>query len=111
MKPKNLTECVELARRKEPFTFNNVYAMSRLANLSESYPPTYSLYSYGLHYPMYVYDYEACQWYGNKTKSTQTTMRHMKMFEPYSIAQWVEAETLSNIAMYGIVHTSAQRME
>jgi len=111
MKPKNLAECVELARKKEPFTFNNVYAMARQADISRSYPPTYAVYSYGLHYPMYVYDYEACQWYGNGSKSTQTTMRHMKLFEPYSVAQWVDADTLMSIALHGIVETSAQRME
>ena len=111
MNPKNLAECVELARKKEPFTFNNVYAILRNAGECLTKPPTYTVYSYGLHYPMYVYDYEACQWYGNKDKSTPTTNRHMKLFEPYSVAQWVDAKTLSNISIHGIVETSAQRME
>jgi hypothetical protein len=106
MNPKNLDECVELARKKEQFTFNNVFSI--LANRGHA---TYTIYSYGSHYPMYVYDYEACQWYGNKDKSTPTTNRHMKRFEPYSVAQWVDTETLSNISIYGIVETSAQRME
>lgn len=111
MKPKNLDECVELARKKEPFTFNNVYAVARDGRPDISRPPTYTVYSYGTHYPMYVYDYEACQWYGNADKSTPTTNRHMKRFQPYSVAQWVEGETLSDIAIHGIVETSAQRME
>lgn len=111
MKPKNLAECVELTRKKEPFTFNNVYSIARDGKANVMQPPTYTVYSYGGHYPMYVYDYEACQWYGNADKSTQTTNRHMKMFEPYSIAQWVDTETLSNISIHGIVETSAQRME
>ena len=111
MNIKNLTDCVELAREKEPFNFTHVFATSRNTGECLSKPPTYTVYSYGLHYPMYVYDYEACQWYGNKDKSTQTTMRHMKLFEPYSVAHWVDTETLSNIAIYGIVETSANRME
>lgn len=108
-KPKNLDDCVELARKKEPFDFNNVYAVARLNRQHQ--PPTYTVYSYGVHYPMYVYDYEACQWYGNKDKSTPTTQRHKTRFEPYSVAQWVDTETLSNIAIHGIVETSAKRME
>lgn len=108
-RPTNLDECVELARKKEPFTFNNVFAVATLNKPDR--PPTYTVYSYGSHYPMYVYDYEACQWYGNKDKSTPTTNRHMKRFEPYSVAQWVDTETLSNISIHGIVETSAQRME
>ena len=111
MNPKNLDECVELTRKKEQFTFNNVYSILRNTVEGTVKPPTYTVYSYGQHYPMYVYDYEACQWYGNKDKSTPTTNRHMKRFEPYSVAQWVDAETLDSIAMRGIVQTSAQRME
>ena len=106
MNPKNLADCVELVRKKEQFTFNHVFSI--LTNRGHT---TYTVYSYGSYYPMYVYDYEACQWYGNADKSTQTTNRHMKMFEPYSVAQWVDTETLSNISIHGIVETSAQRME
>ena len=110
-KPKNLDDCVALARKKEQFQFNNVYSLYRHANALRIEPPTYTVYSYGLHYPMYVYDYEACQWYGNKDKSTPTTTRHMNKFKPYSVSQWVGTETLSNISIHGIVETSAKRME
>ena len=105
-RPTNLDDCVALARKKEPFTFNHVFSV-----LTQRGHTTYTIYSYGSHYPMYVYDYEACQWYGNADKSTQTTMRHMSKFKPYSVAQWVDTETLSNISIHGIVETSAQRME
>jgi hypothetical protein len=110
-KPKNLDECVELTRKKEEFKFNNVYALYREANALRIEPSTYTVYSYGQHYPMYVYDYEACQWYGNEDKSTPTTQRHKSRFKPYSVAQWVSTETLMSIALHGIVQTSAKRME
>jgi hypothetical protein len=110
-KPKNLDECVELARKKEPFTFNNVYSIARAGKANVMQPPTYTVYSYGGHYPMYVYDYEACQWYGNADKSTNTTQRHKKRFEPYSVAQWVNTDTLKSISIGGIVNATAQRME
>ena len=109
--PKNLDDCVALARKKEPFTFNNVYALYREANALRIEPSTYTVYSYGSHYPLYVYDYEACQWYGNKDKSTPTTNKHMKRFEPYSVAQWVDTDTITRIATSGIVNATAQRME
>lgn len=112
-KPKNLDECVDLARNRKPFNHTNVFGTFRNERIDEPYkkPPTYTVYSYGLHYPMYVYDYEACQWYGNADKSTPTTQRHKSRFKPHSIAQWVDTETLSRIAIHGIVETSAQRME
>jgi hypothetical protein len=107
-KPKNLQDCVELVRKKEPFTFTNIFATMR--NHSKELPPTYTVYSYGNHYPMYVYDYEACQWYGNADKSTRTTERHKNLVQPYSVAQWVDTETLRLISMEGIVNTTAERM-
>jgi hypothetical protein len=110
-KPKSLADCEELVRKKEAFNWHHVYALYREANALRIEPSTYTVYSYGIHYPMYVYDYEACQWYGNKDKSTPTTNRHMSRFKPYSVAQWVDTETLSSIAMRGIVQTSAKRME
>jgi hypothetical protein len=106
-KPKNLQDCVELVRKKEVFTFTNMYALQREIVKS---PPTYTVYSYGLHYPMYVYDYEACQWYGNADKSTPTTERHKNLVRPYSVAQWVDTETLRHISIEGIVNTTANRM-
>lgn len=110
-KPRNLDDCAELVRKKEPFDFSNVRGVFRSEYLTIKKPPTYTVYSYGLHYPMYVYDYEACQWYGNKDKSTPTTERHKSKFKPYSVAQWVDTDTLDSIAMAGIVETTARRME
>ena len=112
-KPKNLKDCVELVRKKEVFVFTNMYSLfkenKKMAWTAES-PPTYTVYSYGNHYPMYVYDYEACQWYGNADKSTRTTERHKNLVRPYSVAQWVDTETLRNISIEGIVNTTANRM-
>lgn len=106
--PRNLSDCADLVRKKEPFNFTNVFATFREGTTER--PPTYTVYSYGLHYPMYVYDYEACQWYGNETKSTPTTQRHKSRFKPYSVAQWVDTESLQHIATRGIVNTTARRM-
>ena len=35
----------------------------------------------------------------------------MKRFEPYSVAQWVDTDTLNRIATSGIVNATAHRME
>ena len=109
MRPKNLDECVELARKKEPFQFNNVFALARLNH--SVYPPSYTIYSYGPHYPMYVYDYEACQWIGNNTKSTPTTEKQKRKFQPHTVAHWVDTKTLQTIAAFGLVGACAKRIE
>lgn len=42
----------------------------------------YVVYSYGEHYPMYVYDCIAKQWFGNDSKSSRTTQRHKTQARP-----------------------------
>lgn len=109
--PKNLDEVAERIRAKQPFNFTNVFADFRESYSSTRVPPRYCVYSYGYHYPLYVYDYEACQWFGNADKSTPTTERHKRKFQPYSVAQWVDTPTLNSIAISGLVNTTAERME
>lgn len=73
---------------------------------------TYTVYSYGNHYPMYVYDRTVDRWYGNSDKSTRTTNRHKKAIKPSDgVHQYVDTYRLKAIAFHGIVHTVTNRME
>lgn len=75
-------------------------------------PKTYTVYSYGEHYPMYVYDRTVDRWYGNGDRSTQTTNRHKKLLEPCDgVHQYVDTHRLKSIAYNGIIQTVANRME
>lgn len=42
----------------------------------------YVVYSYGEHFPMYVYDDVACEWFGNSDKYSPTTSRHQSQATP-----------------------------
>jgi hypothetical protein len=42
----------------------------------------YVVYSYGYHFPMYIYDYKAQQWFGNSDKYSSTTSRHQSQARP-----------------------------
>jgi hypothetical protein len=42
----------------------------------------YVVYSYGYHFPMYVYDYRLEQWFGNSDKYSSTTSRHQSYARP-----------------------------
>lgn len=42
----------------------------------------YVVYSYGKHFPMYVYDDLINQWFGNYDKYSQTTSKHMSQCRP-----------------------------
>ena len=45
----------------------------------------YIVYSYGSHFPMYIYDYKTEQWYGNGDKYSSTTSRHQNYARPRNV--------------------------
>jgi hypothetical protein len=72
----------------------------------------YVVYSYGEHYPMFVYDYEAEVWLGNNEKSTPITERHRKYAWPNAeIHQWFDRFQLIEIMYYGFNNYIANRLE
>ena len=61
----------------------------------------YIVYSYGEHYPMYVYDYGTKTWFGNETKSSRTTERHKTHARPDGYIDWCSASYLQSIIRHG----------
>jgi hypothetical protein len=45
----------------------------------------YIVYSYGYHFPMYIYDYKTQEWYGNEDKYSSTTSRHQSQARPRNV--------------------------
>ena len=71
----------------------------------------YIVYSYGTHYPMYVYDNIACQWFGNETKSSSTTERHKTHARPDGDIRWASTDYLRAMILAGsYVNHTAQRV-
>tara|TARA_R100001015_G_C4630818_1_gene192781 strand:+ start:3081 stop:3440 length:360 start_codon:yes stop_codon:yes gene_type:complete len=42
----------------------------------------YVVYSYGYHFPMYIYDYQAGMWIGNKGRYSMSTSKHQSQCSP-----------------------------
>ena len=42
----------------------------------------YVVYSYGHHFPMYVFDYDTREWYANEDSYSMTTSRHQSQCRP-----------------------------
>jgi hypothetical protein len=83
---------------REPFKNNNdtCYGQWR-GNL-------YIVWSYGPHFPIYVWDEEACRWYGNSGKYSSTTSRHQSNARPNPLHGeiiWVETEQLLSVINSG----------
>ena len=73
---------------------------------------TYTVYSYGDHWPMYTWDDSAQCWYGNGTKCwSRTTSKHTNQLRPGKVQQYVPLETLQQIAERGAAGWVTDKLE
>ena len=74
-----LKQAVDLVKNKSMFTAGNVFSIN--------YPVTgyYIVFSYGLHWPLFIYDYNKRQWYGNSDKRSITTSKHYSKLNPGNV--------------------------
>ena len=74
-----LKQAVDLVKGKKEFKAGNVFAIN--------YPVTgyYIVFSYGLHWPLFIYDYNKRQWYGNSDKYSVTTSKHYSKLNPGNV--------------------------
>ena len=63
----------------------------------------YVAYSYGKHFPMYVYDYASRSWFGNNTEQySPTTTRHQRLARPdVADINWVDTDYLTDMVHSG----------
>ena len=99
-------EAREYVLAKEEFrtSYGTIYGTHNLA------ANTYIVYSYGSHFPMYVFDYTAEQWYGNSEKYSRTTTRHQSICRPPQVFEWYDTKIMQQIASRGIAGAVKLRM-
>ena len=84
----------EYVNRCEVFQGNNTF--------SESHENLYVVYSYGHHFPMYVFDYDMCEWYENNDKYSSSTSKQQTQCRPrFGIAKKFNTEDLKKIIARG----------
>lgn len=106
--------------RREEFTGSNLYARWIKPRHAEGDGDgLYVVYSYGEHWPLYVYDDQAGRWYGNETKNSQSTGRHRSQAHPRwsgsfsyrNDVHWVDVERMVDIAREGTARVVAAILE
>jgi hypothetical protein len=98
----------EYVNNNEVFTGSNVFAKEVGA--------LYIVFSYGEHFPMYIYDYDHQQWYGNTDRYSQSTTRQQQQARPTPAdgksIHWHNTEILQRIVRAGgVSDVVAKRME
>lgn len=90
-------ECKAYVNMRKKFVTGNktIFAENPSDNL-------YVVYSYGYHFPMYVYDREHGRWLANKDKYSRTTSKHQSQACPSDpIHYWVDTTTLKHLIHEG----------
>lgn len=100
---------------KRPFVTNNKTMEGKwqtYTTLDGQVGRTYAVFSYGNHFPMYVYDQQAGVWVGNKDKYSRTTTNHQNKARPREqIDFWFETEMIRKVVWNGLAPIIASRME
>ena len=67
----------------------------------------YVVYSYGSHFPMYIYDKVQGKWIGNKDKYSRSTTRHQSQLRPSSVGLWLNTDEMKDVVWHGglVEHT------
>lgn len=106
-------EGVRLAKYRDEFEHPSVDGMWRHCwkNKAVDDCRVYVIYSYGSHFPMYVYDETVGEWVGNKDKYSRTTSSHQSKYRPSEVAKWFDTATLQDIITVGLVGHITNRME
>lgn len=69
-------------RNKQPFMGSNLFAEWRTGKDGHA---RYVVFSYGNHWPLYIWDATTEQWYGNLSHFSRSTMRHRTQAKPDNI--------------------------
>lgn len=64
---------------------------------SEARDNLYIVYSYGYHFPMWVYDYAIGKWIGNESKYSVSTSKQQSKTRPDDVSFWFSTDELKHL--------------
>jgi hypothetical protein len=76
-KPKRTTngKCEKFVEERVPFNASNLYAQWEYP-ITKGEPAMYVVYSWGKHFPLYIWEPVEREWFKNTTGSTNSTHQH-----------------------------------
>lgn len=72
---------------------------------------TYAVYSYGEHFPMYVWSELSGTWYGNSDRFSITTTNHQRCARPSGQIEWRGTDRMQELACLGDVGFITKQIE
>lgn len=107
--------CRGFVNNKRPFQANNIFARwhdikdETGAKMNECY----AVYSYGWHFPLYVYDRAANAWCENEDSYSVTTSKHRTQTRPTEAKEFIKCSTtmMRDVIRHGFVQALYNRGE
>jgi len=96
------SKCRSLVESRTPFQGSNLWGTWHNSTIVESTDRQYVVYSWGHHFPMYIYDEATQVWFGSIQKSSQSTTRHQSLARPRDVEiHWLTTRVMCVIAVCG----------
>ena len=110
LKPKRTANrrCKEFVEQKKPFKGSNMYGGWEFPR-NEDASPMYVVYSWGTHFPMYLYEPTENEWFKNTDGTSHSSCQHRwdaRLANTNYIP--IDTETIKGIIEYGISHIYQQ---
>lgn len=67
----------------------------------------YVVYSYGQHFPLFVYHYRTGTWFENEDRYSKTTSKHRSQAHPWQDTKKAKTEFLCTLVSFGLVEAIA----
>ena len=84
----------------EAFIGSNIY--SNWFSWDEGMTKLYAIFSYGEHFPMYIYDDNEDVWVGNQDKYSRSTTRHQSQARPSGgVDVWLSTSEMKGLIAEG----------
>jgi hypothetical protein len=105
------SKCRPLVEAREPFQGSNLWGGWHDSTLVESNDRQYVVYSWGHHFPIYIYDEVTQQWFGNADRFSQSTTRHQWLARPLDVEiHWLHTHPMSVLAVCGYTELVKRRL-
>ena len=100
-------KCRALVQQRTPFVANNLFATALPANPNLNLPERYVVYSYGTHFPLFIWQAFAegsplGEWYENQDRYSVTTSKHKSQAHPHMRTTPMTTQAMQRIAQDGI---------
>lgn len=107
------SKCRPLVEARTPFQGSNLWGAWLNSTFVESTDKQYVVFSYGNHFPIYIYDQDTQQWFGNKDRFSQSTTRHQSQARPMANGtqlQWLDTRRMIVLATIGYTEFVKRRV-